>query len=134
MPLVEHHGGLWFWPGDPERADRALLPDFAFCTGPEHLRAHFAVQANYEYVTDNLMDLSHAEFLHKDSFGTKGTLMLHGKQTIRAEDEGAIWNNWDITRAAPPNGPCRCWPQALASTRHCTFAGTLRPQWPFSSR
>lgn len=102
MPVVERHGALWFWPGDPALADPAQIPDFAFCTGPEHLRAHFVMQANYELVSDNLMDLSHAEFIHKDSFGTNGTLLVHGRQTVRTDDDGAIWNNWDILSAEPP--------------------------------
>lgn len=102
QPVVERHGALWFWPGDPDRADPTTIPDFAFCTGPDHLRAHFTMQAHYELVTDNLLDLSHAEFLHKDSFGTNGTLLVHGKQTVRQEDDGAIWNNWDIAGAEPP--------------------------------
>lgn len=102
LPVVERHGALWFWPGDPAVADAASIPDFAFCTGPEHLRAHFTMQANYELVTDNLLDLSHAEFIHKESFGTNGTLLSHGTQTVLADDGGAIWNNWDITAAMPP--------------------------------
>ena len=102
LAVVERHGALWFWPGDAALADPALIPDFAFCTGPEHLRAHFTMQANYEYVTDNLMDLSHAEFIHKGSFGTNGTLLRHGRQTVLTEGDGAIWNNWDITQAEPP--------------------------------
>jgi vanillate O-demethylase monooxygenase subunit len=102
LPVVEQHGALWFWPGDADRADPALIPDFAFCTGPEHLRAQFTMRANYEYVTDNLLDLSHAEFIHKDSFGINGSLLIHGRQTVLAEDDGALWNNWDITDADPP--------------------------------
>jgi vanillate O-demethylase monooxygenase subunit len=102
MPVVERYGALWFWPGNPAAADPVTIPDFGFCTGPEHLRAHFTMQANYELVTDNLLDLSHAEFIHKESFGTNGTLLLHGRQSVLTEDNGAIWNNWDITDAAPP--------------------------------
>jgi len=103
LPVVERHGALWFWPGDPQRADAALIPDFTFCTGPKHLRDHFIMQANYELVSDNLMDLSHAEFIHKESFGTNGALLAHGKQTIRNDEDGAIWNNWDIVGAEPPD-------------------------------
>jgi vanillate O-demethylase monooxygenase subunit len=102
MPIVEKDGALWFWPGDPTQADTTRIADFSFCTGPAHLRAQFTLQANYEYVTDNLMDLSHAEFIHKGSFGTNGTLLDHGKQVIKTDDDGGLWNNWDITEAQPP--------------------------------
>ncbi len=98
---IEKDAGIWFWPGDPKHADPALIPDFAFCTGPEHLRDRFTVAANYEFITDNLMDLSHADFVHRDSFGTNDALINHGKHTVRQDEDGAIWNNWDMTGAPP---------------------------------
>ncbi len=101
LPVVEKDAGIWFWPGDPKLADPTLISDFAFCTGPEHLRDRFTVAANYEYVTDNLMDLSHADFVHRESFGTNDALINHGKQTVKHDDDGAIWNNWDMTGAPP---------------------------------
>lgn len=103
LPIVERHGGLWFWPGAPALADPSSIPDFAFTQGPEHVRGHLSMQASYEYITDNLMDLSHAEFIHRESFGVNGSLLHHGKQQVLTDDSGAIWNNWDITDADPPD-------------------------------
>ena len=123
LPVVERYGALWFWPGDAALADPATIADFAFCTGPEHLRAHFTMQANYEFVTDNLMDLSHAEFIHKGSFGTNGTLLLHGKQSVLTEPDGAIWNNWDITQAEPPE-----WAKAMLG-EGARINQTLHMRW-----
>ena len=103
--VVEKDMGLWFWPGDPKLADPALIPDFAFCTGPDHLRDRFTVAANFEIITDNLMDLSHADFVHRESFGTNDALINCGKQTVRQDDVttigGVIWNNWDMAGAPP---------------------------------
>lgn len=102
-PLVERHGGVWFWPGDPALADPALVPDFAFIDeGAPVERACYLMDADYRLITDNLMDLSHAEFLHVESFGTNGSLLTHGTQSVIQEDDGAIWNNWDIADAEPP--------------------------------
>eukprot|EP01037_Dinobryon_pediforme_P012138 gene12138-12224_t len=103
-PLVaERHGALWFWPGDPSRADAALIPDFAFIDqGAPVERAGHVMEAAYQLIADNLMDLSHAEFLHVESFGTNGSLMSHGTQTVTTEADGAIWNKWDIRDAPPP--------------------------------
>ena len=101
LPVVVKHKGIWFWPGDPARADPALIPDFGFCTGAEHLRDRFIVRANYEIITDNQMDLSHADFVHRESFGTNDALIDHGKQTVRQDPDGAIWNNWDMVGAPP---------------------------------
>ena len=67
FPLRLHCGVFWIWLGDPELAAETSIPDFEtfgdttnyrFATGYVHVRA------NYQLITDNLLDLSHVEFLH----------------------------------------------------------------------
>ena len=102
-PVVERHGGLWFWAGDPAKADADAIPDFAFIDeGAPVARAQYVMDVNYQLIADNLLDLSHAEFLHVESFGTNGSLFSHGKQTVSQDPDGAIWNKWDMTAAPPP--------------------------------
>lgn len=102
-PVIEAHGGLWFWPGDPERVDPALIPDFGFIdAGAPIERAQYTMAAPYELIADNLLDLSHAEFLHVESFGTNGSLFSHGAQSVEQDQSGAVWNKWDMTGAPPP--------------------------------
>jgi vanillate O-demethylase monooxygenase subunit len=102
MPAVTRHLGIWFWPGDPALADPETIPDFAYLDGERQAqRGHLVIKGNYELMNDNLMDLSHAEFIHTESFGTNGSL-FDGEQTVRQDPDGAIWNNWDITTAEPP--------------------------------
>lgn len=101
--VEERHGGLWFWAGKAEDADPALIPDFAFIDeGSPCDRAVYTMAVNYELIADNLLDLSHAEYLHVESFGTNGSLLTHGKQTVKQDEDGAVWNLWDITDAVPP--------------------------------
>ena len=103
MPAVEKHLGIWFWPGDADKADPALIPDYAYLEDSSRPseRGHLVIKGNYELMTDNLMDLTHAEFIHRESFGTNGSIFI-GKQTVKKDDSGAIWNNWDIAGAEPP--------------------------------
>ncbi len=102
-PLFEAHGGLWFWPGDPARADPAMIPDFTFIdAGTPIARAQYTMAVNYQLIADNLLDLSHAEFLHVESFGTNGSLFSHGTQTVSQDPVGAVWNKWDMADAPPP--------------------------------
>ncbi len=102
-PVVERHGGLWFWAGDPALVDANAIPDFAFIdAGVQVERAQYVMGVNYQLIADNLLDLSHAEFLHVESFGTNGSLFSHGKQTVGQDASGAIWNKWDMTDAPPP--------------------------------
>jgi phenylpropionate dioxygenase-like ring-hydroxylating dioxygenase large terminal subunit len=65
-PVVERWSALWVWMGDAERADPALIPAFAF-NDPEHWAVgtgSMLVDAPYELEIDNILDLSHIEFMH----------------------------------------------------------------------
>ncbi|RZF60715.1 aromatic ring-hydroxylating dioxygenase subunit alpha [Sphingomonas populi] len=101
-PLVERHGGLWFWPGDGALADPALIPDFSFIDDVRDARDHLVMNVNYELISDNLLDLSHAEFLHTETFGVNGALFEFGKQTVETGPDGALWNKWDMDGSRPP--------------------------------
>jgi phenylpropionate dioxygenase-like ring-hydroxylating dioxygenase large terminal subunit len=66
-PLLERYGMIWIWMGEPTRADAALLPDFSVIADTEHfdiVRSTMKTPANYQLGIDNLLDLSHAQFLH----------------------------------------------------------------------
>lgn len=94
FPVAERDSIVWFWPGDPERADEANIPDFS----PIRRNGHYPVtgvmpmRANYEFGTDNLMDLSHIEFVHKGSFAGRGVIFA-GQHEVVVEGE-RIHSNW----------------------------------------
>jgi phenylpropionate dioxygenase-like ring-hydroxylating dioxygenase large terminal subunit len=101
-PTQARHGAVWFWPGDPALADPALIPDFsALDRDRVCLREKTWFAANYEVITDNLLDLSHAEFIHVDSFRTQGKLFAGEHRVVESQD-GAIWSNWAMRDTRPP--------------------------------
>jgi len=103
-PTQERDGILWFWAGDPALADPALVPDFApiIKAGLAPLKGLMGMKAPYEYATDNLMDLSHIEFVHKGSFAGNGVIFA-GKHELRQEEK-ALWSNWWMPDVpAPPH-------------------------------
>lgn len=65
-PVVERYGIVWIWMGDAARADASLVPDFSFMDPATHYVAtsSMTVAAHYELESDNILDLSHIEFLH----------------------------------------------------------------------
>lgn len=71
-PAVERHGAIWFWPGDPGWADPALLPDWPFLDEGTHVTCHGYLEtaASYLLSVDNLLDLSHFQFLHPQTLGS----------------------------------------------------------------
>jgi phenylpropionate dioxygenase-like ring-hydroxylating dioxygenase large terminal subunit len=64
---LERHGALWVWMGEAGQADPARLPDFSMVDErPGWTRVHdrLHVRAHYQLVIDNLLDLSHVQYLH----------------------------------------------------------------------
>lgn len=71
-PAVERYGAVWFWPGDASLADAASLPDFPFVCRDSNTThdGYLLTRANYQLSADNLLDLSHFQFLHPDTLGS----------------------------------------------------------------
>jgi len=73
-PLVELWDWMWIWPGDPELADPALLPDHQALglTDPAWIKRpplYWQVEGRYQLLNDNLLDLTHLTVLHADTIG-----------------------------------------------------------------
>jgi phenylpropionate dioxygenase-like ring-hydroxylating dioxygenase large terminal subunit len=64
---IEKHTCIWVWMGD-KSPDLSSIPDFSIMdnAAPGHVTKHdrITVQAHYQLVADNLLDLSHASYLH----------------------------------------------------------------------
>jgi vanillate O-demethylase monooxygenase subunit len=69
-PLAEAHSAVWLWPGDPARADLAMVPPFVGYRSESWAmtpgRLDYAAPARL--IHDNLLDLSHIAYVHADSF------------------------------------------------------------------
>ena len=65
-PVVERHGLVWLWMGQPELADPAGIPDYSHLENPalKTIGDVMLQKANYQLVVDNLMDLTHVNYLH----------------------------------------------------------------------
>jgi phenylpropionate dioxygenase-like ring-hydroxylating dioxygenase large terminal subunit len=91
-PLVERYSLLWIWMGDATLADAALIPDFS-CMDGDHWyvgKRYLHAKANYVLETDNIMDLSHIEFLHPSTLGGDG---VKGALTSVLEEGNTVWSN-----------------------------------------
>ena len=74
FPVAEASGLVHVWMGDPARADPALIPQFPENGGPGWA-AHGAcrhIEANWQLVIDNLLDLTHLTFVHKTTLAGPG--------------------------------------------------------------
>jgi vanillate O-demethylase monooxygenase subunit len=79
FPVAEHLGMVWVWPGDAALADttrifdqlpqwglsRGESPAWGLSCGP-----YTHVRANYQLLTENLVDPVHVTYVHKSTLGT----------------------------------------------------------------
>ncbi len=72
-PIVEKDGIVWIWMGDAEKADTTSVPVYAVMeesTPFSRTQGYIHIKGNYELMSDNIMDLSHVDFLHATSLGS----------------------------------------------------------------
>jgi len=112
-PVLERYKAVWVWVGKG-RPDERLLPDLSFIdTTPEtaQLRLYTSVVANYELLSDNILDLSHADYLHANSLGSG--FNTRAKSTVQ-EHADHISIAWRSDSDEPPpafhmESPAKLW-------------------------
>jgi phenylpropionate dioxygenase-like ring-hydroxylating dioxygenase large terminal subunit len=64
---TEKHGFVWVWMGAPSAADQGRLPEWSWREHPDFMSYHkeFTVDAPFQMIVDNLMDLTHVHFVHR---------------------------------------------------------------------
>lgn len=100
--VVERHDIAWIWMGTPENADPSLIPNLSFIDNTPRTaqtRFYIPVRASYRLVNDNLLDLSHADYLHPTSLGG---VMTGAENTAKKTEDVVVveWINSNID--APP--------------------------------
>ena len=70
-PVVDRHGCIFVWMGNPEKADDALIPNYGTLQTSGHgvTKKHVRLETHYQLIIDNLLDLSHLAYLHASSVG-----------------------------------------------------------------
>lgn len=70
-PLIERGGLVWIWPGEAAKADPELLPALPWTieAGWSYFDGYFDLACNYVSLHENLLDLTHIEFLHANTLG-----------------------------------------------------------------
>lgn len=66
-PVRERYGLIWFFPGDPERADKVPMPEIPELEGPNAwvtVPVDFTWRAHHSMIIDNVSDFTHA-YLHR---------------------------------------------------------------------
>lgn len=117
-PVLERHHGIWIWMGDPAKADPAKVPNCARLDEfPQEtfIWSHMPTNCNYQLLTDNILDLTHADYLHASTLGVGMNTKCPAKVW---EDGDNILSHWWMPDA--PTIPALAFslpdPQANADT------------------
>ncbi|HEX3930792.1 MAG TPA: aromatic ring-hydroxylating dioxygenase subunit alpha [Nocardioides sp.] len=101
-PIVERHRYLWVWPGEPARADPAAIPDMHQMDDPAWAGDGLTIEArcNYQLILDNLMDLTHEEFVHGSTLGQDELSQSEFSTRLESDDHVSV-TRWMIDVAPP---------------------------------
>ncbi|ODV11544.1 MAG: Rieske (2Fe-2S) protein [Rubrivivax sp. SCN 70-15] len=102
FPVVERHGFVWVWPGEPALADASKLPELAWSNDPEWAYGGglYHIGCDYRLMIDNLMDLTHETYVHSTSIGQPEIDETPCKTTV--EGDMAITSRFMNGISAPP--------------------------------
>ena len=103
LPLIEKWGFVFIWMGDPERADEGLLPNWWWGDHPDWKRsnAHLIdIDCDYRLINDNLIDVTHLTFVHKDSIGNGA--IVDFPQESEVEERFMRATRWIRNNPPPP--------------------------------
>jgi len=90
FPLVERRSALWIWMGDAALADERLIPEFQFMD-PAHWAVgtgSMVVEAPYDLEIDNILDLSHIEFMHP----LLGSAQVRNAEIACTQEGDKVWS------------------------------------------
>ena len=101
-PVTEKYQLVWVWMGDPQQADEATIPDFSILSNPEFVTVKGTIEmdAYYELITDNLLDLTHVVTVHHDCLGSEA--VARGENKVTTEGTTVWSNSWCPDGIAPP--------------------------------
>jgi vanillate O-demethylase monooxygenase subunit len=102
FPVVERYHWVWLWMGDPALADPAAIEDFHWNDDPEwgFKGTRLDLPGNYLLLVDNLLDLTHLQFVHRTTLGTQAIAAVPIK-TEREENLVRV-TRWIMDSPPPP--------------------------------
>ncbi len=99
--VEERHTALWICLGDPDKADIDLIPKLTFLdevAEKARIAGYMPTKANYQLITDNILDLSHADYLHPETLGG----MMTNSDFKCWEDGDDIVLSWEAKDGSVP--------------------------------
>jgi phenylpropionate dioxygenase-like ring-hydroxylating dioxygenase large terminal subunit len=90
-PTCEAHGLIWIYWGEPKdnlappKFFDSITPDFSYATFTRHWNVH------YSRMVENQLDVSHLPFIHSDTIGRGGRMVVDGPVVRLTGDLLDVW-------------------------------------------
>lgn len=112
--IAERHRFVWVWIGDVEKADPALIPDLSWCSDVDWATdgKTYHIQCDYKLLIDNLMDLTHENYVHPTSIGQHE--LMEAPIETTSDEISSTTTRWMRDITPPP-----FWSANLKTDRKC---------------
>jgi len=102
-PIHEKWNVVWIWMGDPAKADASKIPDMPWLADAKWATTpgYIHVKTNYQFILDNLLDLTHVTYVHKNTLAGDPREATTPTRTERLND-GVRVGRWMIDFVPPP--------------------------------
>ena len=102
-PLVERDGLVWIWLGDPAAADPAAIVSYPYHDDPawSFFPGSIEVQADAQLVVDNLLDLSHLQYVHRRTIGGNPDEETRAELKVQRRENAVYVRRW-LRDVSPP--------------------------------
>lgn len=100
-PVIERNRSIWIWMGEAKSVEAGKLRDLDFLgSAPETAFSQGYVNGagSYQLFVDNILDLTHVDFLHPDTLG--GGAITRTRASVEERD-GAISVAWRCLNEVP---------------------------------
>ena len=102
FPLVERQNFLWIWMGEPANANEDLIIDFPYHDQWSFHFGHYPIEANFMFLIDNLMDLTHLGYVHGSTIGGDIENQNVAEVETWKTEQGARFVRWMEDVPPPP--------------------------------
>jgi phenylpropionate dioxygenase-like ring-hydroxylating dioxygenase large terminal subunit len=102
-PVQEKWNVAWIWMGDPAKADVSNIPDLHWLADPKWTATpgYIHLKSSYLFVIDNLLDLTHVAYVHKNTLAGDPREATTPTKTERLPD-GVRVGRWMLDFLPPP--------------------------------
>ena len=105
-PIVERQEFVWIWMGDPAQADESEIIDYPWNDDHEnwpHTHGMYHIKCNYMLLIDNLMDLTHIPYIHRNTIGGGNQMgQVNAEMKVKRTETGVHYIRWMMDIVPPP--------------------------------